>query len=135
MDALTALARQDAADRRFTAYAADMAWLIVSRLARGRLELDPPSRLLLSPDRGGKPAREDARSGRQIIDDLKAKLLGGDAKAEAEKRKAAPAATGTPGHDGDGAICRGAAARTGGKDNAKQQTHDSIAGDRRCERP
>ena len=74
--ALIALAKQDAADRRFAAYAADMAWLIVGRLSRGRLELDPPSRFAMENDPGAG-ARRDTRSGRQIIGDLKAKLLGG----------------------------------------------------------
>ena len=80
MGALIALAKQDAADRRFAAYAADMVWLIAGRLSRGRIELDPPSRFAMENGPGGR-AREDTRSGREIIGDLKAKLLGG-AKAQ-----------------------------------------------------
>ena len=76
MSALIALAKQDAADRRFAAYAADMVWLVASRLSRGRLELDPPSRFAMENGPGSR-AREDTRSGREIIGDLKEKLLGG----------------------------------------------------------
>ena len=87
--ALTALARQDAADRRFTAYAADMAGLIAKCLSRGKLELDPPSRVMAANDPAAR-AREDTRTGRQIITDLKAKLLGG-AGAKRKGQKAAQA--------------------------------------------
>ena len=80
--ALADLAKQDIADRRFAAYAADMSWLIASRLSRGRLELEPPSRIALEGDPLRCTAREDKRSGRQILSDLKAKLLGGKQAGE-----------------------------------------------------
>ena len=79
--ALADLAKQDIADRRFAAYAADMGWLIASWLSRGRLELEPPSRMMAQGEPGAA-AREDKRSGRQILSDLKAKLLGGKQAGE-----------------------------------------------------
>ena len=73
--ALVDLAKQDIAQRRFAAYAADMAWLVAGRLSRGRFELKAPRQSAAELDNGNRQERQDTRTARQILSDLKAKLL------------------------------------------------------------
>ena len=67
--ALTALAKQDIADRRFAAYTADMMWLIARRLTRGRFDLQTPSRFAFEAEERAR-GKKDMRTGKQIVDDL-----------------------------------------------------------------
>ena len=73
--ALIDLAKQDIAQRRFAAYAADMVWLVAGRLSRGRFEIKAPSQYAAELDDGNRPERRDSRTARQILGDLKERLL------------------------------------------------------------
>ena len=70
---LADLAHHDIRERRKAMYNADMVWLIVGRLSHGRFELQAPSQFALEVD-GMRPADRDMRTGKQIIDELRAKL-------------------------------------------------------------
>ena len=71
--ALADLAHHDIRERRKAMYSADMVWLIVGRLSHGRFELQAPSQFALEVD-GVRSADKDTCTGKQIIDELHAKL-------------------------------------------------------------
>ena len=73
VSALLDLARYDAQEHQKRVYTADMIWLIAKYLSRGHMDAKSPSQLAADLEKGNA-ARQDTRTGRQIIDDLCTKL-------------------------------------------------------------